>query len=199
MTRICRRVEAPARRGPTPNWLRWWRWRTRLRGRSAKAALSTGTRPDPTSTSRHCPHARWHCRERGPHDAIRTDGSTSCTRKGKTHDRRRHLECGGQTPVRCEQPGRGRHRRRGRRGYADDPRIVQGMAGPLTLQSDPQQLLLRPLPVQGLRYQHPRPDPRERERVRRLASQGGQGARRPGRVRRMGSRRRRPVWRPRAG
>lgn len=73
------------------------------------------------------------------------------------------------------------------------------MAGPLTLQSDPQQLLLRPLPVQGLRHQHPRSDPRERERVRRLASQGGQGARRSGRVRRMGSRRRQPVWRPRAG
>lgn len=50
-----------------------------------------------------------------------------------------------------------------------------------------------PLPVQGLRHQHPRPDPRERERVRRLASQGGQGARRPERVRRMGSRRHRPL------
>lgn len=47
------------------------------------------------------------------------------------------------------------------------------------LQSDPQQLLLRPLPVQGLRHQHPRPDPHERERVRRMARQGGQGARRP--------------------
>ena len=117
----------------------------------------------------------------------------------KTYDRRRHLECGGQTSVRCEQLGRGRHRRRGRRGYADDLRIVQGMAGPLPLQSDPQQLLLRPLPVQGLRHQHPRPDPRERERVRRLASQGDQGARRPGCVRRMGSRRRRSIWRPRAG
>lgn len=129
LTRVRRRVEAPARRSPTPNWLRRWRWRTRLRGRSAKAALSAGTRPDPTSTSRHCPHARWHCRERGPHDAIRTDDSTSCTRKGKTHDRRRHLECCGQTPVGREQPGHGRHRRRGRRGYADDPRILQGMAG----------------------------------------------------------------------
>lgn len=133
MTRIRRRVEAPARRGLTPNWLQRWRWRTRLRGRSAKAALSAGTRPDSTSTSRHCPHTRWHCRERGPHDAIRTDGITSCTRRGKTHDRRRHLKCGGQTPVRREQSGRGRHRRRGRRRYADDPRIVQGMAGPLSL------------------------------------------------------------------
>ena len=40
---------------------------------------------------------------------------------------------------------------------------------------------------------------RIRANVRRLASQGDQGARRPGCVRRMGSRRRRSIWRPRAG
>lgn len=119
--------------------------------------------------------------------------------KDEHYDGRGHLERGGQTSVGREQPGCGRHRRRGRRGYADDPRIVQGVAGPLPLQSDPQQLLLRPIPVQGLRHQHSRPDLPERECVRRMACKGGQGARRPERVRRMGSRRRRPVWRPRSG
>ena len=47
--------------------------------------------------------------------------------KDEQYDGRGHLERGGQTPVGREQSGRGRQRRRGRRGYADDPRIVQGI------------------------------------------------------------------------
>lgn len=56
--------------------------------------------------------------------------------KEKTYDRRRHLERCRQTTIGREQSERGRHRRRGRRGHADDWRIVQGMAGLLSLQSD---------------------------------------------------------------
>lgn len=130
----CRHVEAPARRSPAPighgggerdHEADRQKWRFRLeQGRIRHRHLAVGRLHDGIAGSvDHAPQ---------PEPAA----ACHALEEEKTYDRRRHLERCRQTTIGREQSERGRHRRRGRRGHADDWRIVQGMAGLLSLQSD---------------------------------------------------------------
>lgn len=132
----CRRVEAPARRSPTPIGHGGGERDHEADRQKRRFRLEQGR-----IRHRHLAVGRLHDGIAGSVDHTPQPEQTAARHalegKDEHYDGRGHLERGGQTPVGREQPGRGRHRRRGRRGYADDPRIVQGIAGPLPLQSDP--------------------------------------------------------------